>query len=234
MTLHIHTLIVSDFQQNARVLIDDETHEAMVIDPGGGINDIFDCVDVKTNTLKTILLTHCHIDHGGGVQGLLDRCEKEGLSRPQLLFHSKDNLLAKAISLSCRMYGLNPEDYQDVPEADTYVDDMGSISFGSRQFKILFTPGHAPGHVAFYLGTGDMVLQGDYAESVNEDPVLIAGDTLFQGSIGRTDLPMGDHATLLESIREKLFTLPDNTIVLPGHGPNTRIGHEKQYNPFLN
>jgi hydroxyacylglutathione hydrolase len=200
------------FAENTYLLHDD-TNECVVVDPG--------CSDakekeqlknyIKDNNLKVVRLlnTHCHIDHVLGNK-FVANAYNVGLE-----IHEKDLETLRAIPVYAPVYGITNYEEQ-LPIA--YLKEGEQVKFGNTTLEIIFAPGHAPGHVVFYN---------------KEDKTLIAGDVLFQESIGRTDLPGGDHETLLTSIRTKLFTLPDDVTVYPGHGPETTIGHEKKYNPFL-
>ncbi|HMO17740.1 MAG TPA: MBL fold metallo-hydrolase [Oligoflexia bacterium] len=244
--LKISTLTITHFSQNCRVLIDSESHSLLVIDPGGEVSRILLMISHELNASNgfspekiDIVLTHAHIDHGGGVKDLSEKLEQQYSLKPRLLFHSDCNLYRETIEQQVAFFRLPPNEYHNVPDADEYLEDGDSVSLGEYSFQVLFTPGHAPGHISLYgeslkcteiiwdqVGSSSLINQID-------GPVLIAGDTLFLGSIGRTDLPGGDLKTLLVSISEKLLTLPDETQVLSGHGPNTTIGKERRNNPFL-
>ena len=127
------------------------------------------------------------------------------------------------------MFNMSTADYENCPEPTEYIDDGYVLKIGECEATALFTPGHAPGHLAFFFENIDWNLDGREGSG----PLLIAGDALFNGSIGRTDLPRGNHAQLIESIKTRLMTLPDETVVLCGHGPETMIGNERKTNPFL-
>lgn len=191
----------------------------MVVDPGGGIDEILAAVGGADAEVEAVLLTHAHIDHAGGVAELLERFERAG-KRPPLMAHAAEREMRATISRQAAFFGLSPDEYRDCPEPDRYLEDGDTIAFGDLTLEVLFTPGHSPGHVALH-----------YTEE--SQSVVLAGDTLFNGSIGRTDLPGGDHETLIQSIESKLLVLPEDTLVLPGHGPDTTIGAEKRNNPFL-
>jgi glyoxylase-like metal-dependent hydrolase (beta-lactamase superfamily II) len=229
VALIIKTVVVSDFQQNARILFNTNEKLAMIVDPGADVLQLFDALG--DYECSYVFLTHCHLDHAGGVQSLLDLFRLKHKAVPPLLYHSKDEFLAQHIKDSAKNYGLSG--YDNCPQADIYLDTMTSFSLGDCQFRLLFTPGHAPGHVALYYEKDDFTLTGHFSESYEAKSVVLAGDALFRESIGRTDLPFGDHQQLINSIQTQLFTLPDNTVVCSGHGPNTTIGHEKRYNRFF-
>ena len=200
---------VGPLQENCYLLADSRTKEAVLIDPGDEAARLLEALDTRGLTLRAVWLTHAHFDHVGAVADILERY-------PVLLYlHPADAPLLAHASASAARWGIPLKQ----PPADFLpLEDDQILTLGSLQAHCLFTPGHAPGHIAFYLPEEDMV---------------IAGDALFQGSIGRTDLPGGDHARLLESIRTKLLTLPPETKVYPGHGPATTVGEEAQSNPFL-
>ena len=201
------------FQENTFVVYD-ETKDCIIIDPG--------CYTEKERTelrrfitseeLKPVKLinTHCHIDH------ILGNKFASELWNLELYMHKEDLPLLKNAGNIGKMYGL--ENYEGSPYPKHFLAQDDTLTFGESSFKILFTPGHAPGHICLYS---------------KENNLVIAGDVLFQGSIGRTDLPGGDYDTLIESIKTKLLPLDENTIVYCGHGPSTSIGKEKMNNPFL-
>ena len=209
--IHVKSFVFNPFMENTYVL-HDQTGEAIVIDPG--------CYEeyeqtmletyIRENELKVVGLinTHGHIDH---VLGNTFISRKFGVP---LQIHPLDVPVLKAVEAYAPNYGFN--NYQPL-EPEILLEEGGKVSFGASELEILFLPGHAPGHIG--------LLERD-------QKFLIGGDVLFRESIGRTDLPGGDHATLLDSIREKLFMLDDDIVVYCGHGPETQIGHEKRYNPF--
>lgn len=210
--LSIRNIPVTPLQQNCRFIFDAEEDGGIVIDPGGEVERILEQVRKDHRTVSEIWLTHSHFDHCGGVRRL-----KEETQAP-LVAHPDEEIFRQNVEQACRMYAIPASDMADCPEPDKTISGGEILSCGSHQFKVLFTPGHAPGHLCFYC---------------EEQGVLIAGDTLFAGSIGRSDLPGGDHARLLRSIREEILSLPDGTAVLPGHGPDTTVGSERGSNPFL-
>jgi hydroxyacylglutathione hydrolase len=220
------TILVSHFEQNCRLIIDETTSQITIIDPGNDVDIILAECNLSKFTIQHVILTHCHLDHGGGVKHLISELSKIS-QHPTLYYHSKDQLLADHIQDTATRYGLSG--YDNVPKTTTFLDDLKTIDIGSSTAEIRFTPGHAPGHIVLFFNSGTHHLE---TQSTTQ-PILIAGDTLFRQSIGRTDLPFGNPDQLLESIQSQLFTLPDDTIVLPGHGPNTTIGFEKLNNPFF-
>ena len=198
-------------QENTYVLYD-ETKECIIIDAGCYDKDEQNELKafISENNLKPVMLvnTHSHVDHVLGVKFLKD------LYHLKFYIHKIDEETLRSVKLYSRLYGF--PNYQE-PEANGFIAEGEKIKFGNSELDIFFTPGHAPGHVVF----------------VNkEQKICIAGDVLFKGSVGRSDLPGGNHETLIKSIHEKLFVLPDDTIVFPGHGPETTIGREKKTNPY--
>ena len=160
---------------------------------------------------------------------------KETNSSPTVYGHKEEALMRQSIEMQAQMFGVNQSDFRNLPEPDVYLEDGMLLDLGDIQFKALFTPGHAPGHIAFYSEPGEEteIIWG-HERLVTRDPILLAGDTLFEQSIGRTDLPMANHDQLINSIKSQLLTLPKTTLVCPGHGPNTTIENEAKSNPFLN
>jgi hydroxyacylglutathione hydrolase len=210
--IKIKQFVVNEFQVNAFVL-SDETGEAVIIDGAIKFSNEKDAIldYIKTNKLKVkyIINTHGHIDHICGNKKL-----KEEFGVP-VLMNSEDIFLVESAESHARGYGLSI-DTQPIP--DVNISDNSTIEFGNSVLKCIQVPGHTPGSICFY------------SES---DAFVITGDALFAGSIGRTDLPKGDYNTLITSIKERLTTLPENTKVFCGHGPETSIGEEKLHNPFL-
>lgn len=210
--IHIKSFVCNPYQENTYILYD-EAGRAAIIDPGmygpqeeGRVRDF-----IRTEGLQPELLlnTHCHVDHVLGNRYIYDEF---GLL-PQ--FHEGELPLLIEVQNYAPQMGLH---YEVSPIAETFLGEEGSITFGTQQLSLLFTPGHSPAHLCYYCEDGGF---------------LIGGDVLFRNSIGRTDLPGGNHQQLLASIAQKLYTLPDNTVVYPGHGPETTIGHEKKTNPFI-
>jgi hydroxyacylglutathione hydrolase len=209
--LHVQSFVFNPFQENTFVLYD-ETKECIIIDPGccdeQERNQLKSFVDQQNLKVRLLLNTHCHIDHVLG-----NRFIKETY-KVNLLIHAADEPVLKAVEVYAPGYGFHL--YQDLPP-DAFLEEGDYIKFGNQSFVVLFVPGHSPGHVAFYS---------------EKSRTLISGDVLFYNSIGRTDLPGGNHELLINSIHTKLFALPDHIKVYPGHGPETTIGFEKKTNPF--
>lgn len=207
------TLIaVTPFQQNARILAADGERGCVVVDPGGDVPLILKELDRAGLECREIWLTHSHLDHCGGVRAL------QAATGARLLGHPAERPLREQVSAIAALYGIGGGGMEDCPEPDRYLSGGEVVALGPLNFKVLFTPGHSPGHLCFYEP---------------ESHVLIAGDTVFAGSIGRTDLPGGELATLLASIRAEILTLPPETIIMSGHGDDTTVGQELRTNPFL-
>lgn len=202
---------VTPFQQNCTILFDEETKNGVVVDPGGDVATILDVISQNGLIIKEIWLTHGHIDHAGGADEL-----REALGIPVIGPHQDDLPLLQGLEAQAQMFGVAMAVRNVVP--DRYLKDGDRVSFDEHVFEVFHCPGHAPGHVIFFNR------QQNFAH---------LGDVLFNGSIGRTDLPGGDHATLLRSIRDKVLPLGDEVGFLCGHGPGGRIGEERRTNPFL-
>jgi glyoxylase-like metal-dependent hydrolase (beta-lactamase superfamily II) len=221
-------------------LSDTDTGDCVVVDPGGEVERIGRYLEERSLRVKAIFLTHAHIDHAGGIVALMEYLEKSNSVKPPLYSENEFEIeMRGSISRQAAMFGLPEGEYQNAPEPDVVVKDGDLLDVGSFRGRVIHTPGHSPGHLALYFDSLTFVrsvspIEGQISSDVTETgSVLLAGDTLFAGSIGRCDLPGGDEATLLSSIREKLFILPDETRVMPGHGPDTSIAIEKRENPYL-
>lgn len=210
--LTVTTIPVTVFDQNARVLACSDTRDAVIVDPGGDSKKIIDVIVRKQLRCTAIWLTHSHLDHCAGVSELLE------VYKVPLLGHKEEAPMRAHVSSVAAMYGLPGDEWPNCPEPTQYIRGGEVLQIGNVKAKVLFTPGHSPGHVSFYF---------------EDDGVVVSGDALFSGSIGRTDLPGGNHEQLLASIRKELLTLPDKTQVLSGHGPDTTIGAERVSNPFV-
>jgi len=201
-------LVVGPLQVNCFILADEKTKEAVVIDPGDDAQDILKIIRDKGFNVKYIVITHGHFDHVGANKALKDATGAE------LLIHEGDAPVMASASQHSQAFGMNT---QSSPRADRYVKHGDIITAGEVSLKVLHTPGHSPGGISLF-----------------DQGMVFTGDSLFAGSIGRTDLPGGDLMTLIRSIKTNLMTLPDDTKVFCGHGPATTIGEERKENPFLN
>ncbi len=191
------------------ILLNDDSNNLMIIDPGGDTDKIACYIDARKFTPHGILFTHGHFDHIGAARDLQTR-----YCIPISVHKLDESLLAQGPS-SASYFGFPGF---PVPKADDYLEDGQEIEFGGALIKVLHTPGHTAGSVSFYIP---------------ESGTVLTGDTLFREGIGRTDFPGSSSRAIFESIRTKLCTLNDNTVVYPGHGPITTIGHEKEFNPYL-
>lgn len=205
----LEKLTVGTFQENCYILGDEASGSGVLVDPGDEAVRIALAVEKTGLEIEKILLTHAHIDHVGAVTALV---EEYGCP---VLAHRESEPMLEQLPTQALMMGLR---FGKVPKLDGYIEDEEEIEVGGLRLRALYTPGHAPGHLAFYL---------------QSEGVLLSGDALFAGSVGRTDLPGGDAGLLMRSIKERLLVLPDETAVHPGHGPQTTIGNERAYNPFL-
>ncbi len=213
----VETFAVGMLECNCTVLGCEKTGHALVIDPGDDPARILEVLRRRNLTLDAILHTHAHLDHVGATKALAEA------TGARILLHPADQFLYDRVELQARMFGF------PVPETmpvDHHVADGEAVAAGSVQGEILHTPGHTPGSLC--LRVPDTT-----GESASAPGRLFAGDTLFLGSIGRTDLWGGDMEQILRSIRERILSLPDETIVIPGHGPATTVGAERKMNPFL-
>lgn len=207
----IHEIIsVGMLQCNCSILGDEATGDAVVIDPGDEIERVQEILARHRLTVKAIVATHAHIDHVGGIAKL------QKATGARVLMHQADLPLYQNVARQAEWLGVKPP---GTVEIDEFLREGDHLRFGSLGLEVLHTPGHSPGSVSLHL-------PGEHAR-------LLSGDTLFQGSIGRTDLWGGDYAEILRSIRNKLLEFPDETPVFPGHGDPTTIGAERESNPFL-
>ncbi len=201
---------VTPFQQNCTILFDPDTKEGVLVDPGGDVDVILQTVKENGITLKEIWLTHGHIDHAGGAKEV-----KEALGLEIIGPHEDDLPLLGLIEDRGRAF--NIEGVQNVTP-DRFLKDGDTVSFGEHEFQVFHTPGHSPGHVIYFNKVQNFAH---------------VGDVLFHGSIGRTDLPGGNHQQLLDSIRDKVLPLGDAVGFICGHGPGGQIGEERRSNPYL-
>ncbi|MGB9199670.1 MAG: MBL fold metallo-hydrolase [Terriglobales bacterium] len=206
----IHKVIpVGPLQCNCSIIGDETTHEAMVIDPGDDIDEIVAIIAKHNLQVKQIVITHAHIDHVGGAMKL------RALTGAPILLNQNDYALLKMLDVQASWLGMKPPGAVEI-EAGLAHDQ--TLRAGTLSANVLHTPGHTEGSVCLYFPAEKM---------------LIAGDTLFARSIGRTDLPGGSFEKIMRSLHDRVLTLPDETRVIPGHGPATTIGEEREENPFL-
>jgi hydroxyacylglutathione hydrolase len=205
----LEMLTVSPFQENCYIIGDEKSGVGAVVDPGDEAARIALAVEQTDLDVASIIVTHAHIDHVGAVAALVDE-----YACP-VLMHAEAEPMLKQLPTQAMMMGLK---FGKVPAVDRYIGDEEEIEVGDLRLRSLYTPGHAPGHLAFYI---------------EDENLVLSGDALFAGSVGRADLPGGSMEVLMRSIEERLLTLPDETTVYPGHGPQTEIGNERTSNPFL-
>jgi len=210
----VESRAVPPFQKNGFVVGCENTRHAVVIDPGDEIDMLLDVVRREKLVVQSILLTHAHVDHVTGV----GRAKKAFDDAPVYL-HPDDQFLYDAAPQQAAFFGVHCD---PLPAVDRYYGVSTTLTFGDYELSVHHTPGHCPGGVCLAVGRSGMPKRD-----------LFVGDTLFAGSIGRTDLPGGDHPTLMRSITQVLFPFGDNATVYSGHGPQTTIGHERLTNPFL-
>ena len=208
--LRYHTIPVTPFQQNSSIVWCDQTMEGAVIDPGGDLTLLIDAACTHGVTLCQILLTHAHIDHAGGT-GTLARELKLPIVGP----HRGDQFWIDGLPEQSRMFGFPPA---ETFTPDRWLADGDTVQVGRCVLHVRHCPGHTPGHVVFHSP---------------EARRAFVGDVLFAGSVGRTDFPGGDFDTLVASITQRLWPMGDDTVFIPGHGPESSFGRERQHNPFV-
>lgn len=230
--ISIETSVVTPFQQNARLIVDKELKRAIVVDPGGEVEKILAPVLAGEFELEAALLTHCHVDHCGGVARLLKLSEQGRFKRPTV-YGPNEEELRNSVAYQAAYFGLSPGEFENCPKPDVILTSRMKLNLLDLEWESRFTPGHSPEHYAYVCHDVEYHLRDVEAAKAGKGTLILAGDALFAGSIGRTDLPGGDHALLISTIRSELLTLPDESLVLPGHGPFTLIGVERRTNPFL-
>lgn len=207
--MRVRCFTAGDFAQNGYVVWCEETGDAVLVDPGAAADQMLSAVAERSSPVTAVLLTHAHLDHVEGL-GLI----RDSIDAP-IYLHSADWPLLDALPAQAAMFGLTAP---EVPSPDEEFSDGDHFRFGECTFEVAHTPGHAPGHVIL---------------RALDHGLTLVGDLIFAGSVGRTDLPGGDHRALFESIREHVLTMPDETRLYSGHGPETTVGHERVNNPFL-
>lgn len=208
--LQYQTVPVTPFAQNCSIVWCSETRKAAVIDPGGELDKLLKVVEQKGLTLEQIWLTHAHIDHAGGTAALAQR-----LNLPIIGPHEGDQFWIDRLADQSRMFNF-PESKPFTPTR--WLNDGDTVQIGNSTLQVRHCPGHTPGHVVFYSA---------------EAQRAFVGDVLFAGSIGRTDFPGGDHDTLIDSIRQRLWPMGNDTVFIPGHGPESNFGEERRRNPYV-
>lgn len=201
---------VTPYQQNCTLLTCEQTNKAALVDPGGDLDILLEEVEKQGAELESILVTHGHLDHVGGVAELSKR-----LSLPIIGPHHEDDFWIKTLPEQCRLFGF-PHSDSFIP--DRWLNDGDTVQVGNETLHVIHCPGHTPGHVVFFH---------------DGERLALVGDVLFKGSIGRTDFPRGDYQTLIDSIRFKLWPLGSDVAFVPGHGPMSTFGEEMLSNPFV-
>jgi hydroxyacylglutathione hydrolase len=210
MSLKIEVIANGPFVENAFVLWDEATKDAVIVDPGDEPDRIAGAARVLALTVTEIVCTHAHIDHAGAVMEV-----KRRVGSPPFALHRDEEPLLRHLAPQARMFGLGSV---ETPTVDRWLQEGDVVTVGTYKGRVIHTPGHTPGGCCLFFET---------------ERVLLAGDTLFQGSIGRTDLPGGSFDQIIASIKDKLLPLGDDVVVYCGHGPKTNLGVERRYNPFV-
>jgi len=212
--IHVRSFTFNVFDEKTYVIWDDELKEAAIVDAGnsdaGEDKILFDFIDENSLKVKYLINTHCHIDHILGCDSVKKKFN------PDFLIPEKESILLEHAGEQAVMFGL---EFHKPPKPDLFINENTKLSIGNFQLKFLYTPGHTPGELCIYF---------------EKENICLTGDVLFKEGIGRTDLLGGDYNTIISSIELKLFTLPDDVVIYPGHGDSSTIGHEKKYNPFFN
>lgn len=208
--MNYHIIPVTAFAQNCSLIWCEETRQAAIVDPGGEAQKIIEEVAAKGVTVNQILLTHGHLDHVGAAAELA-----VFYGVPVVGPEKADDFWLQGLPAQSRMFGLD----ECLPlSPDRWLDEGDSVSVGKATLKVLHCPGHTPGHIVFFDDSAKL---------------LVSGDVIFKGGVGRSDFPQGDHAALIDSIKSKLLPLGDEVTFIPGHGPLSTLGYERLHNPFL-
>ncbi|KPA52282.1 MBL fold metallo-hydrolase [Photobacterium lucens] len=210
MSLKYQIVPVTPFQQNCSIIWCDETNQAAIVDPGGDVEQLKKVVETLGVNVTQLILTHGHLDHVGGTEPLA-----EALNVPVIGPHKDDVFWLQGLPRQSEMFGFPMTEAFDPTQ---WLEDGDEIKVGNQTLQVLHTPGHTPGHVVLF----------------NDDAkIAFVGDVLFKGGIGRTDFPRGDHPTLINAIKTKLWPLGNDVTFVPGHGPLSTFGHERATNPFV-
>ncbi|AMG31735.1 MBL fold metallo-hydrolase [Grimontia hollisae] len=210
MALKYEIVPVTGFQQNCSIIWCDKTHEAALVDPGGDVSKLVAKVNDLGVKVTKVLLTHGHLDHVGGTEEV-----RLAYNVPVIGPEKQDAFWLQALPAQSEMFGFARTEAFD---PDQWLEDGDEVTIGESTLTVIHTPGHTPGHIVLFS---------------EEDRIAWVGDVLFNGSIGRTDFPKGDHATLISSIKDKLFPLGNDITFVPGHGPTSTFGIERQQNPYV-
>lgn len=215
MSWKLDIVVVGPIQCNCYILSDDTTRKAFLIDPGAESSELLAYLQKKKLELQAVLITHAHIDHVGGIEQL------QSFSQAPVYYHDGDRYLYENLSTQAQLFGTTPEKLMATQPrvGEATLRDGQEFPFGNGKVQVIHTPGHTPGSVCFH--------------AIGEEGLVFTGDTLFAGSIGRTDLWGGDYDQIIDSIKSRLMALDDSAMVLPGHGPDSTIGDERESNPFL-
>ncbi|EDL51509.1 glyoxylase II family protein [Vibrio mediterranei AK1] len=210
MSLQYQVVPVTSFAQNCSIVWCDETMKGVVVDPGGDVKQLEMLIKELGVQVEQLVLTHGHLDHVGGTEPLAEALDANIVGP-----HKADNFWLQGLENQSQMFGFP---LTKAFEPNQWLDDGDTVEFGNQTLNVIHTPGHTPGHVVLFN---------------DESKVAFVGDVLFNGGIGRTDFPQGDYATLINSIKTKLWPLGNDVTFVPGHGPQSTFGHERASNPFV-
>ncbi|ASI88366.1 MULTISPECIES: MBL fold metallo-hydrolase [Vibrio] len=210
MSLQYQVVPVTSFAQNCSIVWCDETMKGVVVDPGGDVKQLEMLIKELGVQVEQLVLTHGHLDHVGGTEPLAEALDANIVGP-----HKADNFWLQGLENQSQMFGFP---LTKAFEPNQWLDDGDTVEFGNQTLNVIHTPGHTPGHVVLFN---------------EESKVAFVGDVLFNGGIGRTDFPQGDYATLINSIKTKLWPLGNDVTFVPGHGPQSTFGHERASNPFV-